>query len=89
LSRIPVVALFLAVVVGVSGRLSDQQAVSIRITDQTGAVIVGRFLLLNIYLHRVVAEISIRPASCSAVRIAARIGHPTLLDMDFLIFLEI
>jgi hypothetical protein len=41
LSRIPVVALSLAMIASVPGNLSAQQAVSIRITDQTGAVIAG------------------------------------------------
>jgi hypothetical protein len=41
LSRIHAVALSLAIIVGVPGSLSAQQAVSIRISDQTGAVIAG------------------------------------------------
>ncbi len=41
LSRILVVALSLAMIASVSGSLSAQQAVSARITDQTGAVIAG------------------------------------------------
>jgi hypothetical protein len=41
LSRIPVVVLSIAMIASVPGSLSAQQAVSIRITDQTGAVIAG------------------------------------------------
>ncbi|MGP8259238.1 MAG: TonB-dependent receptor [Acidobacteriaceae bacterium] len=41
MSRILVVALSLAMIASVSGSLSAQQAVSARITDQTGAVIAG------------------------------------------------
>ena len=41
LSRIHAVALSLAMIASVPGSLSAQQAVSIRITDQTGAVIAG------------------------------------------------
>ena len=41
MSRIPAVVLSLAMIASVSGSLSAQQIVSIRITDQTGAVIAG------------------------------------------------
>ena len=41
MSRIPVVVLCLAMIASVPGNLAAQQTVSIRITDQTGAVIAG------------------------------------------------